>query len=324
MDKMQWTISQEQYQTLVSYMGCGNFPNAKIVFFGIEEGTGGYAIPENVIARAETFGQFDNGSIVSSFTPGSREDGYWEPNAQLGGQKVRQVLGLPPVEPFTGGFFNSTIARISLALERPQPDSNHWFRLYPEDKNAAADIKRRIGQLYRKDSECRIDFALTDWRPLPRPNMGKWYPEYSTVNKSLFNKAFDNVDFKRVHQDEFSHYTNDAIKRARLLHQLITSFSIPLIIGLGKIPVKRKLLEKIFPGLQFESFQSAVFPNHPGLLGKVQLNGQMVHVLLLPFPDPSRDPWKSNNGDVRPGVFALQYYQEITNRYIKPVVEPYL
>ncbi|GMK38870.1 hypothetical protein PCCS19_19240 [Paenibacillus sp. CCS19] len=324
MDEQQWTISQAQYQTLISYMGCGNFPTAKIVFFGIEEGTGGYKIPENVVARAETFGQFENGTIVSSFTPGSREDGFWEPDAQHGGHKVRHVLGLPPDVPFTGGHYNPLIARISLALEQPQTNPNHWFRLYPDDLDASAEIRRRIGQLYRKNSECRIDFALTDWRPLPRPNMKQWYLEYSTVSKKLFNKAFDNIDFKRVHQDDFSHYTNDTIKRARLLHQLITSFSIPLIIGLGKIPTKRVLLEKIFPGLQFESFQSTVFPNHPGLLGRVQLNGQMLHVLLLPFPDPSRDPWKSNNGDVRPGIFALQYYQEVTSQFIKPLVEPYL
>jgi len=324
MNKHDWIISPEQYKTMISFMGWGNFPNAKIVFFGIEEGTGGFKIPENIIARVNDFGQFENGSIESSFTPGTRVDGYWEPDAKRGADKIRNVLGLPPTDLYTGGAFNPTIARISLELEQPHPDPNHWFQLYSDYPVAQEDIFRRIGQLYRKDSECKIDFALNDWHPLPRPNMSEWFPEYSPVNERLYLKAFDDFNRTQRYQDEFSDYSEDALKREGILKRMLTTFSIPLIIGLGKIPTKKKLLEKLFPGLRLDSFPSAAFPAHPGLHGKVQLDGQMLNVLLLPFPAPFAKPWTTHCGDQRSGAFALRYFQEVTCNYIKPLMKKYL
>ncbi|WKL03186.1 hypothetical protein Q0F98_05810 [Paenibacillus amylolyticus] len=36
-----WRLSKEEYKILLSYIGCGDIPNADILVFGNEEGTGG-------------------------------------------------------------------------------------------------------------------------------------------------------------------------------------------------------------------------------------------------------------------------------------------
>lgn len=48
---MQWKLTKEEYDVLLSYIGCGNFPKADIIVFGNEEGTGGYSVEANVKAR---------------------------------------------------------------------------------------------------------------------------------------------------------------------------------------------------------------------------------------------------------------------------------
>lgn len=46
----QWTLSKEEYERLLAYVGCGNFLDADIIVFGNEEGTGGYSVEANVKA----------------------------------------------------------------------------------------------------------------------------------------------------------------------------------------------------------------------------------------------------------------------------------
>ncbi|MNI33439.1 hypothetical protein D3C73_873890 [compost metagenome] len=318
-----WKITKDEYKTLVSYLGCGDFQKAKIVFFGIEEGTGGNGIEENVVARANLFGEFDNGTITSALKMGERENGYWEPNALLGGNKVRGIKGLPPVGAFLKGFYNPTIARISLELESPEEVPEYWFQGMNENLGAKKKIIERIGQLYQKDSESQLAIALTDWRPLPRPNENDWPSEYGGINKNLYLKAFDNPGSTQIYEDSFSNYTEDAHHRAQLLRNLLTTNSIPLIIGLGNIPAKKKLLENIFPGLHFESFPSNILPDHPGLKGFCE-GSSHTQFFLLPFPDPKSRTWKSDREDLTPGKLSRLYYREVTQTQIRPIIRPFL
>lgn len=55
----EWRLSKDEYDMLLSYVGLGNVPNADIIVFGNEEGTGGYSVFANVKARVNLFGKDD-------------------------------------------------------------------------------------------------------------------------------------------------------------------------------------------------------------------------------------------------------------------------
>ncbi|GIO36574.1 hypothetical protein J41TS12_14350 [Paenibacillus antibioticophila] len=327
-----WHIEKNHYNTLLSYFGCGDFQNAKILVFGIEEGTDGHEVEANVVARTYSFGSFDsNGNLLSAIEPPNREKGYWEPNAQLGGKKVRDYIyrrdGILLEEKVTKGPFNEIIARITLELEQPNYNTNYWFRLMKDDQEMAEQIRGRIKTQFRTSTEDLIHTALTDWKPLPRPDMTEWPPEYQPshtlfgIDPLLYEKAFS-LKVRDEICDSNTNYSEDVQKRLNIIHNVFQGSSIPIIIGLGEIQTKKRVLENIFSEAQFLTFKSKVHPTHSSLRAEFILNGQKRCILLLPFPDRRSAEWrKRSNKHEAAGSFMLRYFQEITQEYIKPVVE---
>ncbi|WP_156922456.1 hypothetical protein [Cohnella thermotolerans] len=327
----EWHIEKDHYNTLLSYFGCGDFQKAKILIFGIEEGTDGHDVESNVVARIESFGSFDsNGNLLSAINPPGREDGYWEPDAQTGGRKVRDYIyrrdGVILEEEGPKGQFNEIIARMSLDLEQPAERKDFWFRLMREDEDTAKKIRARIKSQFQTSSENFIQTALTDWKPLPRPNMTEWPIEYQPtqtqfgIDPELYEKAFSLND-EHVYCDKNTNYTNDVHKRINILRNVFQNTNIPIIISFGEIPTKKRVLEKIFPEAEFASFESKVHPTHSSLKARFYLNGRTLNIFLLPFPDRRSAEWRRRNNKAEAaGVFMLRYFQEITQKYIEPII----
>ncbi|MGO4107887.1 hypothetical protein [Paenibacillus sp. YAF4_2] len=66
--------NKEQNDCLLYYMGCGNLPEADILFLGNEEGAGGYNIEANVEARYQCYGT-ENGELTYAVDPGDYSKG---------------------------------------------------------------------------------------------------------------------------------------------------------------------------------------------------------------------------------------------------------
>ena len=57
-------LTKDCYEKLLSFFGYGNFPIAKILILGNEEGLGGYPIVPNLIARCNDFGKNNTNNYV--------------------------------------------------------------------------------------------------------------------------------------------------------------------------------------------------------------------------------------------------------------------
>ncbi|MEK5479613.1 hypothetical protein NYE70_22195 [Paenibacillus sp. FSL R5-0407] len=326
-----WHISKEQYQTLLSYVGFGDFQKSKIYVFGIEEGLGGHDEESNIVARVEKFGSFDsNGNLTSALSPPNREQGYWEPNAQSGGQKIRDYIYKRDRTLLTGkpakGAFNEIIARMCLELEQPKESKDYWFRLMNDDKDIARKIKDRIQTLFQSSTDDLLHTALTDWKPLPRRDMKKWPIEYQPtstqfgLDSKLYERAFS-LKYEQEFCDDNTNYTEDVEKRLAILRNLLNSTNSPIMMCLGEIPTKRRVLGKIFPEAEFRTFQSTVHPTHSSLKAEIQLEARTLNIFLLPFPLRTSKEWgRRDDINESAGSFMLRYYQELTQEYFKPII----
>lgn len=124
----EWKLSKEEYKILLSYVGMGNVPDADIIVFGNEEGTGGYSIYANIKARVNLFGK-ENGIGERKYLIDNESLGYYHPSGDSARSLVEQCL-LPTelVRPngHVAGVFNETIARICLSYE--MPSGYNWFK----------------------------------------------------------------------------------------------------------------------------------------------------------------------------------------------------
>ncbi|WP_340014430.1 hypothetical protein [Paenibacillus sp. FSL K6-1318] len=114
-------------ERLVPWFGYGNFNEAEVVFFGNEEGLGGYPI-EAVLGRCQLYGYDSNTWIENDWRLG-----YWDETSHDGYLKLGKVTneiriakGLPSVDPprRSSSPFLEFQARILLHFE--QMDKN-WF-----------------------------------------------------------------------------------------------------------------------------------------------------------------------------------------------------
>lgn len=317
----QWRISREEYKKLLSFVGYGNFPKANILVFGIEEGTAGYEIEANIIARVTTFGEFDErGNLISAINPPDWSSGYWEP--LHGESKIRTYIEqrdgtAPSGENFVGGFFLPTIARMCLELEAPNANPYFWWTPFRKNDEAKKRINKFVSYELFRPRETGIQTALTDWRPLPRPNMRGWPNEYQPVNKRLYNRAFNTF---RKAEDQFSNYLEDALFRRRLIKQIIVGFKTPVMISFGGIQIKQRLLNYILPDVSFSALPSKVSPQSPAVQAHTIVDGHPLNLFLLPFPDPTNHVWKNRPADQSAGEFMLDFFRDFTqetlHRYI--------
>ncbi|WP_147433419.1 hypothetical protein [Paenibacillus ginsengarvi] len=281
-----WRISPEQYQRLIHYVGCGNFPEADILFFGNEEGTGTFSIEANVEARCSTFGK-EPGSSSYTYTFGDLEtDGFfWEPAALGGRDKIVDYLrakgGKPKVSDTVRGSFLPSISRIVLALEnQANTPIESWF-----ETDHSKETERKIKEFALQGLFCPregIQTALTDWRHLPRPNEGAWYDEYrvtETIEKCYLS-AYN--QFASAKKDSFSDYSEDAEKRKRILLNAFVKSPAKVLIGLGGANgFKKEVLSRLF-GLSFEPVDLA----HGISMNRAvaHLGSKEMSIFLLPFP----------------------------------------
>lgn len=252
-----WSLNEEEYKILLSYIGCGEIPKADILIFGNEEGTGGYSVTANVKARTQLFGRDEiSGSIKHCIEENNWREGFYQPDAQTGGKLVEQFL-LPHekkhLNDFTGGVFNAAIARLCLASERSGEDN--WFQ-GSANTTAFNTIKEYIRQnLYKPRTE-GIQTALLDWRPLPRLTESRWYTiEYGAValspeNKpnqenpylAVFNKPKAKYNPKRYSTSGFSDFKEDMEFRTRIIKNALIKSDAQILLGIGGAGGFKKML----------------------------------------------------------------------------------
>lgn len=281
-----WRIGPEQYQRLINYIGCGNFPEADILFFGNEEGTGTFSIEANVEARCSTFGKEPGSSSYANAYGDPDIDGwFWEPSALDGRDKILNYLRAkgenPKVSNTVRGSFLPSISRIVLALEnRASVPIERWFE---PDKSEEFELEIKAfaleGLFCPREG---IQTALTDWRHLPRPNEGAWYDEYK-VNETIqkhYLSAYN--QFTEGKKDTFSNYSEDVGKRKRILLNAFMQSPAKVLIGLGGANgFKKDVLTHMF-GLKCEPVELA----HGVSMNRAtaQLGSKEMSIFLLPFP----------------------------------------
>jgi hypothetical protein len=322
----EWRLTKKDYDILLSYIGCGNFPDADIIVYGNEEGTGGYSVEANVKARVNLFGKDPKGKdYLYCIKNNDPVHGFYEPSGREGGKKVEQYIKHNEKiqeDGFTAGSFNQAIARICLTLEDNK--KNNWFESAEENTFAWETIKNYIvNELYKP--RIGIQTALADWRPLPRENEKVWPSEYSSIAKSKKNNyylsTFDKPKSKKIFRNDFSDFKKDMQKRMNILKYLFEMSKCKVIIGIGGVNgFKKESLELMFGENIFKdlTIESADMFNKKGqrlsaLTATVPLENKTLHIYLIPFPEAG-NIFKTQKD-------ALKMLNELTTRYIIPAMK---
>ncbi|MGV3463903.1 MAG: hypothetical protein ACO1OT_01240 [Heyndrickxia sp.] len=293
MGKEKWSLSKEEYNTLLSFFGYGNFLEADIIFFGNEEGAGGYSIQANVNARCQSYGRNQNGEYINVLDKNDWTKGFWDLE-DTNRPKIESYLieeDTLQESGFTSSAFLRATARISLGLENRNDESSKWFKSFGENPKEAEKIKSYIiSNLFKKHDG--IQTALADWCPLPRENQSQWPSEYANIGDSIENlylKAFQSLPIrnKQKYIDKFSNYLEDVNKRLSVLKNAFLSTPAQIIIGFGGAGgMKKTALERMFGKEVFEPFvfQSVAMGNLKSYKATVQTPAKELHIYLLPFP----------------------------------------
>ncbi|AHN24404.1 hypothetical protein [Lysinibacillus varians] len=326
---MQWKLTKEEYDVLLSYVGCGNFPEADIIVFGNEEGTGGYSVEANAKARVNLYGRDEiTGQFLTCLKDGNWQNGFYEPNAYGGRRKVEKYI--LPIEikknKFTKGVFNQTIARLCLAIEDPSKD---WFQgSSGSGATEWEEIKQFVSkQLYRPRDG--VQTALADWRPLPRPSEREadWpKEEYSAISLSTKNNPylafFNNPKRNRKKPSDFSNFQEDMKKRLEILKNLFITSKANVIIGIGGVSgFKKDALELMFEDIKFVplEFNTADMFTRKNrelqvLTSTISLPNKNLQIFLIPFPEAG-NVFKTQED-------ALNMLKELFVQYINPIFKP--
>lgn len=320
-----WRLSKEEYKILLSYIGCGDIPNADILVFGNEEGTGGYSVTENVKARTQLIlagGDVSNYSIETS----NWRDGFFYPDSD----QLRATHENKHTKDFTAGVFNAAIARLCLAHERSS--SNNWFQ-GAANVLAYEAIKEYIGRKLYKPKAEGIQTALIDWRPLPRLTERIWYPiEYGAVAPSpeekpnqdnpylaVFNKPKGRFNSNKYTTSSFSDFQEDMNFRARIIKNALIKSSAQILLGIGGADgFKKDALEVMFGEDIFSTIPfTCDMRNSKGQLqrafkAEVPLDNKILHIFLIPFPSAGQG-FSSQES-------ALGMLEVLSKNYLEPIL----
>jgi len=296
-------LSKVQYEKLLSFFGYGNFSEADILFFGNEEGLGGYSIDANIDARCNYYGKDKNGNYFNLLRT-TWQDGFYEDEGS-------QILSKLSDSKKTNGHSNflEIASRICLALEHKSEDNDKWFELSEDNKESKEIIKQYYEDCLFKPKKNGINSVLIDWRPLPRTNEKTWYPvEYNNIDKGKYLKAFK-FSTKKNLADNFTNYTQDVDKRKDIVATVFSKYPFPLGIGMGAIKSKKKVIENIFSGNCTCATMSTL--NKEWYKINICLpNGREKIFLLLPFPDTRSFGSKLN---------ILKFYNYVYKNHISPL-----
>ncbi|MNW32989.1 MULTISPECIES: hypothetical protein [Paenibacillus] len=246
-------LDSHHIERLVPWFGYGNFNEAEVVFFGNEEGLGGYPI-EAVLGRCQLYGYDPNTWIDNDWRLG-----YWDETSHDGyltlgriTNEIRTASGLSPVAPPPppASPFLEFQARMLLHFE--QKDQN-WFNV---KKNLLNNQWNQIQELkeHLYSNKTKIKAGLVDWRPLPRPTEDVW--PYDGIDEKKYISAFKlaNANLKKITElnngklakEELDEYSKMLWNRAELIRKVFVTFPFSTLIGVGDMNAKKKLLEFIF------------------------------------------------------------------------------
>ena len=277
-------LTKDQYRKLVSFLGYGDFMKADIIFFGNEEGAGGYSIEANINVRCNVYGKNKVGEYVNLLVDNEWEKGYWEcQSMEDDTSKIKSFFTesdkMKRQHAPKGGFLYSA-ARICKALEDKEnnlfPFSNDIIKGYLSENN-----------LFRKREG--IQSALVDWCPLPRKNQSDWPPEYQLIDKKKYLDAFQKLPRKNGERltDEFSNYMEDVDTRLSLLEELFQKSPAKVIVGFGGVnEMKKNVFERLYGESIFNSieFKTVDMGNLKSSKAIIFLPNKTLHIYLLPFP----------------------------------------
>ena len=308
-------ITKAQYQKLLTYIGCGDLAEADIIIFGNEEGTGGNDLSANIVARCDYFGKNKEGCYTDCVNNEEGENsGYWQKNSQAGGEIVKSLsVGESQKDSKEGTKWSSfllSIARMVLALEHPEIEVETWFKEMGEDSISEQVRKVRDNGLFT-GSEKGTKLGLMDWRPLPRRNEecigAEWPSEYEGIDDRAYLSAFNYNKSNKPREDNFSNYTDDVKTRKQIINNFFKTYPKRIIIGLGDIDTKKRLLMNIFEGISFTPMKDFGKALH----GVVEQEGGSLNIYLLPFPMSGLKSFKAGE--------MLPYFERFTKMYLVPV-----
>jgi hypothetical protein len=159
------------------------------------------------------------------------------------------------------------ISRITRALENKQ---GNWFA--PKDQ---CDVYDQI--VY--ESFYSESTHLVDIRPLPRPNESVW--PYEGIDEKLYLQGFRKMSSK----DEA--IQNLITKKIEALREQISFYkNLEVIIAPGAAPMKKKFLENLFPGIQFETHSiETTIRKLTYLSAEYYIDGRKVKIVVTAFFD---------------------------------------
>lgn len=322
-----YQMTEEQYRTLLSFVGYGDFANADIIVFGNEEHADGYSIEANVTARTNLFGRSDDGSFLHRINFDDENYVYYESSVETGRQKIQTLHALEepntmPLHPKLS-LLDLSLARLVLSLERT--DDGDWFS-GADQAEQWAQVKTFASQQLFCPRATGIRTAITDWKPLPRNKADQWYSvpygaiadHYPNAYSRAFDKPLRKAGFKTL-ESSFSNFYEDMKQRALSLKQVFEQSSARVVLCLGgSTGFKKDALELMYGRNIFQemTFQNVDMYNANGqkltaLYADVTLPTKSLRLLLVPFPEAGTI-FKTQQD-------ALQMLRELSANYIKPL-----
>lgn len=231
-------LSKAQFCQLNAFSGYGDFKNAEIIYFGLEEGLGQWDVESNIIARCEYYGKEPS----LWFDASSRQLGYFERSGDKAAMKMKQCLR--DLEKITEEKRVKTtiqsleyMSRLSLFFEE---SDKSWFELKGDHPKQYERITQywRESRLFHEDE--KIKTALFDWKPLPRSSVGAW--PY-TIENDLFTQA----EYEKAYELREIHHSflrGSVHQRLNLLEQILSTESFSILLSFGDRRGKERLLTK--------------------------------------------------------------------------------
>lgn len=224
------TLTKEEEDSLLSFIGHGEFNNAKIAIFGNEGGLGDKSLKENIKLLTEQYKRKNENYLDREHW----ENGYWH----IGEYDPEKYGDVP-----RGAFLN-LVTRIILSLEDNESAIDDWFN--KEDTTKREIVKKFIANDGLFSNYPRLKSALFDWRPLPRrTEKGKKFP-YLNVDGKSYLKAFE---FKGDPNNRYNEWVD---KRITLFNHVLHEYKIPILLSFGAVKTKLTLFKKIWPEIEFK------------------------------------------------------------------------
>ncbi|CAG7645527.1 hypothetical protein ACFQI7_25810 [Paenibacillus allorhizosphaerae] len=251
-------LSEEQIDSLLSYVGYGDFSRPDIIFLANEGGLGDRSVEANIMDICGPFKAKPECWVNGDGANGYWKVGEWEPGS------IERV----PVSPFL-----RLCSRMVLALEDKDSSPQKWFQR--GDRSVINHVRRFLSEGGLYSNRPGIRTALLDWRPLPRNNERSPLP-YENVEQNLYLKAFNFSD-----NGSDNPYISWREKRIKIFNDLFHIYPVPLVLCVGDIPAKKRLAEHIWGIREFDEI--VLSPSGKKIFVSKQKVGLGTEIVLSPF-----------------------------------------